>query len=210
MRLKGGHVKPILLALVASVACVLTPVSQASTLTSIIDRTYSGGFPATISGTLSDQDDVLLETLTLKSLSDLTITTDSYATGGFEPSIELFNSSGDFLDAGLPAGVADPATRIIGDTSLTALDIPGGTYTLALSDFLVGQPLTATNLSDGFSDFSTESPTKFVDADGNARTGNYSLTIKASAVPEPSLVWLSSFLFLALAIRAGKGYRRNA
>lgn len=169
----------------------------------MITQTYSGGFPATITGTLPNQDTVLLENFTLPSTSDLTVTTASYASGGFESNLLLFNSLGDFVTAGVPFGVPDPHTGIVGDTRLTATDLSGGKYTIALSDFLLNQSLTATNLSDGFA-LNFGNGTTFVDADGNLRTGNYAFTISPSAVPEPATLWLTAPFLAGLALRARK------
>lgn len=198
--------KQILLTLGAIAAGAFAPAIQAST----IDQAYTRAFPATVSGTLPNQGSVLLETFTLTSPSDVTIDTTSYAAGGFETNLELFDSSGDFVTAGSPSGVEDPTTGIIGDSSLTAPDLPASTYTLALTDFLLNQSITATNLSDGFTE-NYGSGTNFVDADGNTRSGNYGFTIQTSAVPEPSTLWFTTGLLLvALAIRAGKNHRPNA
>ncbi len=63
-------------------------------------------------------------------------------------------------------------------------------YTLAITDFLLNQSITATNLSDGFtSNFGSGST--FVDEQGNPRTGDYSVTINLAAVPEPPALLLA-------------------
>ena len=59
-----------------------------------------------------------------------------------------------------------------------------------LTDFL-NQPMsTATNLSDGFTNFGSGG-SSFIDEQGNARNANYSLTLTSAAVPEPASFWLS-------------------
>ena len=93
---------------------------------------------------------------------------------------------------------------------LTAPSLPAGMYTLALTDFLLNQSLTATNLSDGFT-VNFGSGTTFADTNGNQRTGNFALTINTgntAAVPEPATLWLAApFLgFLALRARKPRSY----
>jgi hypothetical protein len=89
---------------------------------------------------------------------------------------------------------------------LTESNLPAGMYTIAVSDFLLNQSLTATNLSDGFT-VNYGSGTTFTDANGNQRTGNYSFTIAAastSAVPEPATFWLAVPFLAGFAMRARK------
>ena len=173
----------------------------------IINQTFSGSFPATITATLPNQDTALLEMFTTPSISNLTITTTSYASGGFQPNLLLYSSTGSFVAAGVPFG-AVASTGIIGDSRLTAPNLPAGKYTLAVTDFLLNQSLTATNLSDGFnSNFG--SGTTFVDSNGNQRTGNVVLTIAGpvsgpGSVPEPATIWLAAPFLAGLVIRARK------
>ncbi len=186
---------------------ILAVNSNAATIT----QTYSGSFPATITGTLPNQATVLLENFTLPSVSTLTVTTTSYATGGFESNLLLFNSSGNFVTAGNPFGAVDPNTGIAGDMRFIAPNLPAGMYTLALTDFLLNQSLTATNLSDGFT-VNFGSGTTFSDANGNQRTGNFAFTISPvfpSAVPEPATLWLAAPFLTALAMRARRGSART-
>jgi hypothetical protein len=187
----------------AGVIGTFTQYGFAATIT----QTYSGAFPAIIAGTLPNQGSALLESFTLSSTANLTVTTTSYATGGFEPNLLLFNSTGNFVSAGSPFGVVDPSTGIIGDMRLFAPNLTAGMYTLALTDFLLNQSLTATNLSDGFT-LNFGSGTTFMDANGNQRTSNYSLTI--SPAPEPATVWLLAPLLIAgLAFQARKQLYQN-
>lgn len=185
---------------------MFVPNSQAA----VINQTYSGSFPANISGTLPDQGTALEEMFTLTSASTLTISTSSYATGGFEPNLTLYNSAGKYIITGITAGsspiaTADPTTKLKFDGYLTA-NVAAGTYTVALTDFLLNQSLTATNLSDGFT-VNYGSGTTFVDEMGNPRTGAYALRIAAvgpSAVPEPGTLWLAAPFLAGLALRARK------
>lgn len=196
--------KQLLLPVVAFVVGfgILAPNSFAATIT----QTYSDGFPANITGTLPNQGTVLLENFTLPSVGDLTVTTTSYAKGGFEPNLLLYTVLGSFVTAGDPFGAIDPATGIVGDMRLTASKLPAGTYTLALTDFLLNQSLTATKLSDGFT-VNFGSGETFVDTNGNPRTGAFAFTINApaaAAVPEPGALWLVAPFLAALALRARK------
>lgn len=171
----------------------------------IITQTFSGALPATITGTLPNQDTALLQQFTLGVNSGLTVTTTSYASGGFQPNLFLFDMNGSFVTAGTPFGAIDPTTGIIGDMRLSTSSLPAGMYTLAVTDFLLNQSLTATNLSDGFT-ANFGSGTTFVDATGNTRTGNFAFTISAApgdtAIPEPAAVWLIAPALAAIGVRA--------
>ncbi|MGI8745927.1 MAG: DVUA0089 family protein [Bryobacteraceae bacterium] len=190
---------------IAGTLCSVVPYSQAA----VINQTYSGGFPGTISGTLPNQGTALEESFTLPSISNLTITTTSYATGGFETNLLLFNSMGKSINSGIPFGAPDPKTGIVGDSRLTAPNLPAGMYTLALTDFLLNQSFTATNLSDGFND-NSGSGTNFVDGNNNPRTGSFAFTINAPApVPEPGTAWLAAPFLAVLAMRTRKGLSKQ-
>jgi hypothetical protein len=190
----------ILVALTITLLSIVAPKLQADT---IISQTYSGLFPANITGALPNQDTVLLETFTLSMSSDLTITTSSYASGGFEPNLLLFGATGDFITAGTPFGVPDPSTGFVGDSRLFASNLVAGKYTVAVTDFLVSQSPTATNLSDGFT-VNLGSGTTFVDAHGNVRTGKYAFSIAPTPIPEPTTMWLSAAFLSMLAMKAWK------
>lgn len=182
-----------------------------SSIAATITQTYAGSLPANIAGTLPNQDTALLEMFTLASPGNLTVTTTSYATGGFQPNLLLFNSTGNFVTAGVPFGVVDPGTGIAGDMRLTASSLAAGTYTIALTDFLLNQSLTATNLSAGFT-LNFGDGVTFVDANGNQRTGAYAFTIatdSASAVPEPATMWLAAPVLAAWVMRSRKKDRRS-
>jgi len=60
----------------------------------VINQTFSGSFPGTISGTLPSSDTALEEAIAITAPSDLTAYTTSYAAGGFQPNITLFNPAG--------------------------------------------------------------------------------------------------------------------
>lgn len=188
--------------LLATLLAALAPVSQAAS----ISDTYTGALPVTLTGTLPNQGTALEQTFTLAAPGDLTIFTTSYATGGFQTNLLLFDDMGMFITAGVPSGSPDLNTGLIGDTRLMAMNLAAGKYTVALTDFLLNQSLTATNLSDGFT-ANYGSGTTFVDANGNTRTGAYALTIGGDvpggdAVPEPSTFLLAAPVLAWFAIRA--------
>lgn len=178
---------------VALTACLIPPAISAAT---IMSQTYTGTLPATISGTLPNQGTALEETITLPSTSTLTLFTTSYTTGGFEPNIVLFNSSGNFVAV---SGVQGSAPLSPGDLDayLSVSGLMAGQYTIALTDWELNQSPTATNISDGFTSNFGDG-TNFVDQNGVTRTGAYSLTAdlgSVSSTPEPaSLLLVAPFL----------------
>ena len=186
---------------VAALTLLFVPDVQPAT---IVSQTFSGSYPATITGTLANQDTVLEEAFSLTSLSNLTILTTSYAAGGFEPNITLYDSSGGFIASSAPPGSnpaakADPHTGLALDTELTQSNVKPGSYTVALTDWELSQSPTATNLSDGFTS-NLGSGTTFVDVMGNTRSGNFALVINptstTTATPELSTFWLGTALLV--------------
>jgi hypothetical protein len=144
----------------------------------------------TTSGTFTDESDVLEATFTLTSGTSLTLYTDSYGTGGFEPQITLYTGVGNFVASEAvtsPQATVDPNTGLAADAFLFDSNVAPGDYIAVVTDFLNQQSPNATNLSDGF----TGAGGNFVDEQGNMRNGNYSLTLSASTVPEPATLWLS-------------------
>lgn len=156
----------------------------------------------TSAGMLPNQGQVLEATFSVTAGSNLTVYTNSYGggmnadgttamAGGFMSSLVLYNSAGNYVAGETfpsPIGNTDPNTQLNGDAYLSSMNLAAGTYILTLSDFLVQQPPTATNLSDGFINYG--SGTTFSDVQGNPRTGNYSLNMTAASntpsVPEPA------------------------
>lgn len=191
---------------VSAAALSFLVLAQMAGAATIITQTYTGGYPATISGSLPNQDTALELTFTLASTGNLTASTTSYATGGFQPNITIFNSSGIAIAnqwaTPPPGAVADPATGLTVDSYLTANNLMAGTYVLALTDWALGQSVTATNLSDGFTSNFGNGVT-FVDINGNTRTGAYALhlaTSSVSSVPEPASILLLAPIMLAAMI----------
>lgn len=193
------------LLLATVIVAMLVPSVQAASIT----QTYAGPLPVMLTGTLPDQGTALELTFTLASPGDLTIFTSSYAMGGFQTNLLLFDAMGNFITAGIPAGSPDPNTGLIGDTSLMMSDLSAGMYTVTLTDFLLNQSLTATNLSDGFT-VNLGNGTTFVDAGGNTRTGDYALTISSpTAIPEPSTFLLAAPVLAWLGMRARSARNRR-
>jgi hypothetical protein len=182
---------------VSALALTLGVLTSGANAETVISQTYNGSFPANISGVLPNQDTVLEESFTLTSNSSFTAFTTSYATGGFQPNLTLYNSSGITAatqSATPPAGaMADSTTGLVADGYLTASNLAAGMYTLTLTDWELQQDPSATNLSDGFK-FNLGNGTAFVDSQGNTRTGAYALTVDAgsasSGTPEPATLAL--------------------
>lgn len=135
------------------------------------------------SGRMSADNSVVEVTFTSTSSYIYTFSTTSYASGGFNPVLTLFSSTGAPLD-NFGSGTSDA-------TLMDALS--PGTYFLTLTEF----PNVAINtLADGFLFASDPSITgdlcgvpggKFYDSVScTQRTGKYSLTSTIAPTPEPS------------------------
>jgi hypothetical protein len=166
--------------------------------------------PVTQTGALPNQAQVLEDDFTVTSTSSFTAFTTSYgggmnlngttqAAGGFQPSLILFNSAGNYVkgenlrhtgDGGAPG---NPNLNVW-DAVLTDSRLTAGSYILVLTDWENQQSPTATNLSDGFTFNLGSGGSTFVDSQFNTRTANYALNISASpvasAVPEPATFWV--------------------
>jgi hypothetical protein len=191
-------IRKIRFGVLAFTACALPSVVSAA----IINQAYSGTFPATISGTLPNQGTALEEAITLPAEGTLTAFTTSYLTGGFEPTLTLFDSAGDYVATSITPGSAPLGPTDL-DAYLSASGLAAGQYTIALTDWELGQSLTATNLSDGFT-FNLGDGTNFVDQNGITDTGSYSLTVQLSQTPEPSTLLLVAPFFLAAGLLTRK------
>ncbi len=166
------------------------------------------GSAANLTGTLANQGTVLEENFSLAASSSITVYTTSYGgganvdgssttSGGFMPSLVLYSGTGSYVAGETfpsPTGNMDMSTGLVGDSYLSAAGLVPGTYILALSDFQVQQAPTATNLSDGFINYGGGA--SFFDAQGNLRTGDYSLNLtttsnaSSAATPEPGTFFL--------------------
>lgn len=182
------------------VACTFVPLFFPASIgaETINSQTYTGSFPASITGSLPNQGTVLEQSFTVSATSNLLIYTNSYATGGFQPSLTLYNPGGTYRgsQAAIPFSGAtpDPGTGATLDSFLQVNALAPGTYTLALTDWLLQQSVTATSLSDGFK-FNLGNGVSFVDVRGATRTGQYAFAIQltqaGSAVPEPTTFLLA-------------------
>src|SRR5579884_2474025 len=155
---------------------------------------------ATDTGILPNQAQVVEETFTLSSTAGITAFTTSYGggnnlngttagAGGFQPSLILFNSSGNYvMGETYPSPVAhtDPTTHWALDAYLSSSGLPAGTYTIALADWLNQQSPSATNLSDGSTDNLGSGGSTFVDAQGNMRSANYAFNLSVSPPAPPA------------------------
>jgi hypothetical protein len=169
----------------------------------------------TTSGTLPNQSQVLEAVFTLGSTTSLTIDTSSYSTGGFQPMITLFDSTGRYVageQVTSPVAANDPTTGLALDAYLFDANLSAGTYDAVLTDWLNQQPPTATNLSDGFVNLGPGGST-FVDEQLNSRNGSYALSISvpaASPVPEPATFWLVLPVLAGAAILVRRRQRASA
>ena len=190
-----------------SVASMVVGVVGANPLGAVTITNMNLGMltsPTTSTGALANQGVVLEESFSITSATKLSIFTDSYgggmnvngttaSRGGFMPSLVLYNAAGNYVAGEIfPYGNTDPVTGLAGDAAISSSSmLAAGSYILTVSDWQVQQPVTATNLSDGFIDYGSASV--FSDVQGNVRNGNYSVNLSSSssaATPEPATLWL--------------------
>ena len=159
--------------------------------------------PTTLSGTLSQDDDVAWFDLRLDSADPFRLGTTSYAAGGFAPILALFTASGELLmlDVGSShvcgsagAGAADASSGFAG----TPRSLPArrrATIKVALSQD--GNAPLGPWLSDGFQqtgrpdytgqDWLGQAGLQFIQIDGQQRNSAWKLNVEGVAVvPEPS------------------------
>ncbi|MGZ8244802.1 DVUA0089 family protein [Methylomagnum sp.] len=162
-------------------------------------------------GTFSRDDAVQLFSFTADGATPITISTDSYATGGFDPLLTLFDAWGNLVGSVQPKGYlnddanSDAACVTTPDpnTGKLCLDahyqgvLPAGKYWLALtqSNNLANTNKITAN-TDAVADFiwsgqANQSGTQFLCANnlfcdhaGNNRTGAWSLSIAGAASPQ--------------------------
>ncbi len=125
----------------------------------------------------------------------------------------LYNPDGTFNSVTVTPGTSPIAktdsTGNAFDAYISAMGLTPGTYTLALMDWQVGQAITATNLSDGFT-YNGGNGSTFVDEMQNVRNGNYTLSIALTpltgptAVPEPATLLFVAPLLLGFVFFARK------
>lgn len=201
--------------LASAAALVLGMLSTAVSAGAVVNQTYPGSLPGITSGSLVDQGTALELAVSLPSAGDFTAYTTSYAAGGFQPNLTLYDASGNYVVSQWatppPGATNDPTTGSTLDGYLSVMNLQPGMYTLALTDWQLGQSITATNLSDGFTS-NLGNGTTFSDVTGATRTGDYTLVLDftpaaTSAVPEPS-TWALTVLPFAAAFFYFR--RRNA
>ncbi len=172
----------------------------------------------TFSGTFMRDDDVRLFTFTVAGTSTVTLQTTSYAVGGFDPTLALFQSSPSLAVEGLDLiapgmrpifspfrdGAEAFSNVIIADgedksatnfDDFLQLSLGPGQYILSLTQF--DNTALGPLLDDGFSrDGQPRFRAGFVDFFGNGRTGNFAVSIdgtgvtQAAPVPEPATMLL--------------------
>lgn len=206
---------------------------------SIVVASLASAANFSFEGTLTRDDEVQLFTFSVRSTSNVTLRTWSYAggvnaagatiaSGGFDPILALFNSSGALINenddgAGVPA---DPVTHLSADTLLRS-NLSAGTYTVSVMQY--DNFANGPNLSNGFL-YSTN-PTftsafrcsngRFCDVAGANRTGAWEFDILGvdsaststppppSGVPEPATVSMM-VAGLGLVLFFGKGRYASA
>lgn len=195
MNLKGKLSLPL-------AALLFGTVGTAALQAASINQTYTG----TLDSESGTSGSVVLETLSLTSISNVTIYTTSYGggtnlngtvttAGGFQPNITLYDNTG-FTIANQSASFSPINNNW--DGYLTDANLAAGTYYVTLTDWQNQESITATNLNltNPYMSFSGPGGTNFTDVQGNNRTGNYALDISTSAVgggsavPEPATLSL--------------------
>ena len=153
------------------------------TLTVLSSRNLSADtFTQVYNGTLANPTSIFQQSLNLSSSSTLSISSSSYAAGGFQPSLTLYTGSGAYVasQSASSAGAGpDPITGLALDGALMRNAVPAGSYIFVLTNWLYQQPPTAVNLSDGFVNYGGSA---FTDVAGNLRTGVYSVTVAVTPV----------------------------
>ncbi len=147
---------------------------------------------STKNGTFAADNSVYVYSFNTPTASTYTFTTTSYAAGGFLPDLTLFQSNGNFVDFTQNSG--------LGDVSLSDT-LGAGSYLLYLTEF--PNEFSGTNLTTGSFLFagdptatgdSCNTPGGMFLASNTApcvqRTANFSVTVDASPVPEPSTLLL--------------------
>jgi len=204
---------------------------------SLVAASFASAANFSFQGTLTRDDEVQLFTISVGSTSNVTLRTWSYAggvnaagttiaSGGFDPILALFNSSGTLInqnDDG--AGVAADAVTHLNLDTLLRSNLSPGTYTVSVMQY--DNFANGPNLSDGF--LSSSRPTftsvfgcsngRFCDVSAANRTGAWAFDILGvdsastptppppSGVPEPASV---SMMLAGLGVVLLLGKRRYA
>ena len=176
-------------------------------------------------GTFSDDNDVGLAMFTVSSASTVTIFTSSWLTGGFDPFLTLWDSSGNFMqeqdDSVGGSAISNAVSYNYGSwDSFFTIALNPGTYTVSITQF--NNSAVGTNLSSGFQHDSNPNFTfdygwgtqpyfNGILNNNDARTGNWAMHIihvnleNPQSVPDAS----STAALLGLAMLALVGLKRR-
>jgi hypothetical protein len=199
----------------------LFPIIVAIALTVILGTPETNATVFSYSGNFTQDDNVRLFNFSLLNNASVNISTSSYAAGGFDPTLTLFDSTGVFIDQN-----QDVSTSNF-DSFMTD-NLLAGSYIVALTqydNFPIADDTNNKLLSDGFTqagngnftgpEFSLSGgPGSFINIDGLQRTSQWAVAIEVvdaannpAAVPEPSTLLLSAAGFAALCALRRSGRR---
>ncbi len=177
-------------------------------------------------GTFTHDNDIALSSFTVGATSTVTIFTSSWQSGGFDPILTLWNSSGNFVfeqdDSGASGSALSNAVSYnYGNwDSYFTYNLLAGTYTVSIAQY--NNYAAGTNLSNGFQqdgnpdftfDYGWGAQPYFngIQNDNDARTGNWSLHIThVNPAPPPSVPdAFPTLSLLGVAILALAGLKRR-
>jgi hypothetical protein len=183
----------------------LFSVVIALALTVILGAPETNATVFSYSGNFTQDDNVMLFNFSLLSNSSVNISTSSYAAGGFDPTLTLFDSTGVFIDQNQDISSIDNFDSFMSDTLLA------GSYIVALTqydNFPIADDINNKLLSDGFTQQGAGNftgpefllpgaPGSFINIDGLQRTSQWAVNIEVldaannpATVPEPSTLLL--------------------
>jgi len=199
----------------------LFPIIVALALTVILGTPETNATVFSYSGNFTQDDNVMLFNFNLLNNASVNISTSSYAAGGFDPTLTLFDSTGVFIDQNQDVSINNF------DSFMTD-NLLAGSYIVALTQYDNFPVATDTNnklLSDGFTQagngnftgpefLDPAGPGSFINIDGLQRTSQWAVSIEVvdtvsnpAAVPEPSTLLLSAAGFIALCALRRSGRR---
>jgi hypothetical protein len=199
----------------------LFPIIIALALTVILGTPETNATVFSYSGNFTQDDNVMLFNFNLLNNASVNISTSSYASGGFDPTLTLFDSTGVFIDQNQDVSISNF------DSFMTD-SLLAGSYIVALTqydNFPVANDTNNKLLSDGFTQagngnftgpefLDPAGPGSFINIDGLQRTNQWAVAIEVpdtvnnpAAVPEPSTLLLSAAGLAALYALRRKGWR---